>query len=121
MQDKEFKELHDEIIKEISRLKKNNIAIIVEGQNDCSALESFGLRNIYELNKKPIYYVVEQVISREKQCVILTDLDSEGKKLYGKLNKHLSSFGIKIENRLRELLFKTKLRQIEGMQSYFED
>ena len=27
MQDKEFKELHDEIIKEISRLKKNNIAL----------------------------------------------------------------------------------------------
>ncbi len=52
--------------------------------------------------------------------MILTDLDSEGKKLYGKLKKQLSNFGIKIDNELRDLLFKTKLRQIEGMKNYFD-
>ena len=117
MQDKEF---YNEIIKEISRLKKNNTAIIVEGKNDRIALENFGMKNIYTLNKKPIYCVVEQITENERKCAILTDLDAEGKKLYGKLNKQLSSFGIKIENRLRELLFRTKLRQIEGIDSYFD-
>ncbi len=59
------KEIHEEILKEISRLKKHNILIIAEGKNDQKALESFGLKNIYTLNKKPIYHVVEDIINQE--------------------------------------------------------
>ena len=100
----------------ISKLRKSNKLIIVEGKKDKSALEKLGLKNIIILNK-PLYRIVEDV--KCKECVILTDLDKEGKKIYGKLNSDLQRNGIKVDNTLRNFLFKeTKLRQVEGLYSY---
>ena len=68
---------------------------------------------------KPIYKIIEEVSEKTKEAVILTDLDKEGKKLFGKLNSGLSHHGVRVDNKFREFLFKkTKLRQIEGIISY---
>ena len=51
----------------------------------------------------------------------ITDFDKKGKQLYGKLNHDLCRFGVKVDNKFRHFLFrKTKLRQIEGLDSYIE-
>ncbi len=110
----------EEFSNHIDKIKDSNILIIVEGKKDKAALKKLGISNIIELDKKPLFKIVEEVYESSKECIILTDLDKEGKKIYGKLNHDLQARGIKINNELRHFLFKgTKLRQIEGIDSYF--
>lgn len=91
--------------------------IIVEGPNDEKALRELGIDNrIYQLSKRPLFQVIEAVTGNERQVIILTDLDKEGKKLYGTLSSGLQNHGVEIDNRFREWLFKnSKVRQIEGL------
>jgi len=93
--------------------------IIVEGKKDRRALIALGCSSekIYSL-KKPLYKVIDEVSEICKECIILTDLDKEGRKLFRVLQHKLKENGIKIDNKYREFLFKeTKLRQIEGIES----
>ncbi|MBW2970201.1 toprim domain-containing protein [Candidatus Woesearchaeota archaeon] len=98
-------------------IKKRDLLVIVEGIKDVRALNALGITNVMSL-KKPLFAVVEEVASKAKEVVILTDLDEEGKKLYHELFVHLQKHGVKVDNRLREFLFKTELRQVEGLLSY---
>jgi len=108
----------EEFFQYINKIKNSNSIIIVEGKRDKRALEKLGLNNIMELNK-PIFEIIEDISLKNKDCIILTDLDKKGKQLYGKLNSGLQRFGVKVDNRFREFLFKnTKIRQIEGLISY---
>lgn len=112
----------EDINAQIEKIKNSDIPIIVEGKKDRAALEKFGIGNIVELNKKPLFQIVEDISSSNNECVILTDLDKEGKLLYSKLNSQLQKNGVKVNDKFREFLFKhTKLRQIEGLDSYFGD
>lgn len=105
----------------IGKIKDSNMLVIVEGRKDRIALEKLGLKNIIELSKKPLYQIVEEIASGNKEVIILTDLDKKGKELYGKLSRDMQKFGVRINNELREFLFKnTKLRQIEGFTNYLE-
>src|SRR3989338_6129736 len=105
----------------IEKIRENNTLIIVEGKKDRTALQKLGISNIIELNKKPLFQIVEDVANSNKECIILTDLDKKGKEIYGKLNSNLQRNGVKVNNKFREFLFKhTKLRQIEGVDSYLE-
>lgn len=102
----------------ISNLRRSEKLIIVEGIKDKRALAKFGITNVRTL-KSPLYKEVEEVAASHKEVIILTDLDKEGKKLYGKLKKDLTRHGVEVDNKYREFLFKkTKLRQIEGIDSY---
>ena len=99
----------------------SNILVLVEFKKDRIALQKLGINNIVELSKKPIFQIVEEISNSNDECIILTDLDKEGKQLYSKLNSNLQKHGVKINNKFREFLFKnTKLRQIEGIDSYLE-
>ena len=109
----------DELKNHIELIKNSNTLVIVEGKKDRIALEKFGINNIIELNKKPLFQIVEEVSNSNEECIILTDLDKKGKEIYGKLNSNLQRHGVKVNNKFREFLFKnTKLRQIEGIDSY---
>ena len=106
----------------IEKIKNSNTIVIVEGKKDRAALGSMGISNITELTKKPLYQIVEDIFNSNNECVILTDLDKKGREIYGKLSSDLQKRGIKINNNLRDFLFKnTKLRQIEGLASYMEN
>jgi len=114
-------ELKEDFIREIEQLKINNRLIIVEGKKDSLALKEFGINNIIQLSKKSIPSIIDE-ISNEEEIIILTDLDKEGKKLYGKLNSGLQKQGVKINNKFRNFLYKeTKLRNIEGLKHYQSD
>jgi len=109
----------NELIEEIEKLKNSGCIIIVEGKKDKSALEKFGIENILTLSRKPLFSIIEDVVKKNKEVVILTDLDRKGKQLYGRLNSGLQKFGVKVNNTFREFLFReTKLRQIEGIVTY---
>ena len=103
-----------EILKESSKEK----LIVVEGPKDKKALESLGIKHIMVL-RKPLYLVSEYIEKSGKDCILLLDLDKAGKRLYSILNHNLNQFGVRIDNRFRKFLFRTKLRQIEGMTRYF--
>ena len=112
-----FHELQNQILK----LKRSHKIILVEGKKDKACLESLGFKHVIELNKRPLYKVVEQVASYYKEVVILTDLDKKGKQLFSYLNSGLQKYGVKVDNKFRNFLFKkTKLRQIEGLKKYIE-
>ena len=112
-------ELANEINRHIQDIRESDTLIVVEGTKDKNALLSLGVANVFALNKMPLYKVVEIVAKKGKECMILTDLDSEGKKLYGKLNHDLQQHGVRIDNSFREFLFRhTSLRQMEGLPRY---
>ena len=108
----------DNIKEEISKIKQNNYLVIVEGKKDKKALNELGITNVIFLKNKPIFEIIESI--NGKDIVILTDLDSEGKKLFNKLRHQLQRRGVKLHNKLRNLLFKTKLRHIEGLINYLK-
>ncbi len=111
----------EELYDFIEKIKSSNILVIVEGKKDKAALQKFNITNIVELSKKPLFQIIEEISSLHKECIILTDLDSEGKLLYSKLNSQLQNNGVKINNKFREFLFRyTRLRQIEGLCTYLE-
>lgn len=116
-----MKETIIELLDWIDKIMNSDKIIIVEGKEDKAALNRLGITEIVQLNKKPLYKIVEELIEKGKPVIILTDLDKKGKQLYGKLNHDLQRFGVKVDNKFRHFLFrKTKLRQIEGMDSYIE-
>lgn len=104
----------------IYNLRKYKKPIIVEGKKDKQALSSFGIKNIFILNK-PLFQIVELIADITDECLLLLDLDKEGKKIYSYLKKNLQRHGIKIDSKYREFLFKnTKLRNIEGLKNYIK-
>jgi 5S rRNA maturation endonuclease (ribonuclease M5) len=103
----------------LDEIKRRNLLVLVEGKKDKCALESLGIMRVAVL-KKPLFSVVEE-LSSEVEIVLLTDLDDEGKKLYHRISVDLQKHGVKINNKLREFLFKTKLRHIEGLATYLSN
>jgi 5S rRNA maturation endonuclease (ribonuclease M5) len=101
-----------EWIKKLKEDSKEKI-VLVEGKKDKKVLEDEGVKNILTLTK-PFYKVIEEIVDENKKCIVLVDLDKEGKKLYSKLKYYFNKYGVKINDKFREFLFKnTKIRQIE--------
>jgi 5S rRNA maturation endonuclease (ribonuclease M5) len=110
-----MQELNDLIEKAIN----SNELVIVEGKKDKRALVKLGFKRV-KIISKPLFEVVEDV-SNEKKVILLVDLDKEGRKIYSRLKKDLIRNGVKIDDELRKALFRTKLRQIEGICTYLKN
>lgn len=108
----------EELRKEVDNLKNENKLIIVEGPKDRDALMKLGLNNITMLSKAPLFKIVEQVAEKADEAAILTDTDGKGKELYHILYRDLQKRGVKIDNRLRDLLFREKISHVEGLATY---
>jgi 5S rRNA maturation endonuclease (ribonuclease M5) len=108
----------EKIVEELGKIRDKTI--IVEGIKDKRALELFGFKEIVIL-KKGIFETCEEISKNAKEVVILTDLDSEGKKLYSVIYENLERNNVKVDNKFREFLFReTGLRQIEGLVKYVD-
>ena len=97
--------LNIEFSEHINKIRQSGILVIVEGKKDTKALQNFGIKNIIELNKKPLFEIIENISDKNEKCIILTDLDRHGRELYGKLNSGLQQRGVKIDNSFRNFLF----------------
>ncbi|RJQ20760.1 toprim domain-containing protein [Candidatus Woesearchaeota archaeon] len=106
------------LLSALERTREKNILVIVEGKKDQAALERLGIRNILAISRTPLYKITDRIIAREKTVILLVDLDTEGRKIYHKLAQELQKHKIKIDNTLRDLLFQTPLRHIEGLDTY---
>jgi len=95
--------------------------VLVEGINDSRALCSLGVpkKQIVCLSGRPLYLVVEEIASKTKNCIVLTDLDKKGRQLFSRLSKDLIAHHVRINNAPREFLYhETKIRQIESISRY---
>jgi len=106
---------HEQLLEALE--ENRDVLTIVEGKNDKRALERLGFQNIVTLNK-PLYQVVEGI--EEDEVLILTDLDQHGRHLYHYFFQECTRRGIKVNNRVRQLLHFSELRQIEGLARYLE-
>lgn len=98
----------------------SELPVIVEGHEDSRSLRNIGVTNtLLILNCGPRYKLIEHIVKNHKRVIILTDFDSEGKRLYGILNRELAPYGVHVDKRFREELQKTKLDQIEGLERYY--
>lgn len=109
---------NNQIQEEIEKIIENKSLVIVEGKKDRESLINLGINNVICLKNKPLFEFVENL--NEKDIVILTDLDLEGRKLFGKLRHLLQRRGFNINNNLRNVLFRSKLRCIEGLDTYLK-
>lgn len=102
----------------IQSLRRSDKLILVEGIKDKKALEILDIKNITTI-KQPLYQLVEEIASKTEECILLLDLDMEGKKLYSELRHQLQKRGVRVDTKFREFLFKnTKLTHIEGLTTY---
>jgi len=109
----------EELNELILELRTTKPIIIVEGKKDQKALKQLKINSI--TIKKPLYQLIEEITEKYTSCIILTDLDSKGKKLYGILKNNLEKYKIKVNNKFRIFLMKnTNLSQIEGLVTYME-
>ena len=107
-----------QLIQLLEEIAESGVLVIVEGYKDKRALAKFGITNVITL-KQALYKIVEFVSENFKKCIVLTDLDKEGKKLYGRISKELRKRRVRVDDTLRNFLFKeTQLRQIEGIWRY---
>ena len=105
----------------ITALKTSQQLIVVEGIKDKKALTYYGITNIITASNKPSYLITEEIANKTDECVLLLDLDKQGKKLFSILRHTLQKRGIKINNRYRNFLFSnTNLSHIEGLVRYLE-
>lgn len=111
----------NDLLRLINKLVVEQPLVIVEGKKDEASLRTFGVSKIMTLTK-PLYSVVEDAAREAKTVVILTDLDSKGKELYGVLRNGLQRHGVKVDDGLRKFLLRnTPLRHIEGLATFLEN
>lgn len=112
----------DETILEILECIERSLEkpVLVEGKKDKAALEQLGFIDVTILDG-PLYKMVEKIQEKNiNSIILLTDLDSEGRKLYSKLKSSFEERGVKVDDELRNLLWKSDLRQVEGLSNYLE-
>ncbi len=100
----------------IETLKKAGCPIVVEGKRDVIALKKFNINNVHQLTSS-IEDEANKIANSSRCVIILTDLDESGWELYHKLLSAFNRRGVAVNNKPRELLMKTKLRQVEGLYS----
>ncbi len=100
--------------------------VIAEGKKDGIALKSLGVKNIVLLNGRPLAELALHVskscassVNREskEEVVILTDFDSEGKRLAARLNYLLRKHKVMVNSRLRRKFMqfgKTRIEDLKG-------
>ena len=134
MKDSKFRSEREResFIKTVEELKSR--AVIVEGKKDVIALESLGIHNIIPLNNTPLARFTQRIAEQvngdvkepgcrnkaqsEREVIILTDFDKEGRKLEKKLQALLTSYKVRTNRRLRRILMgfgKGRIEEFKDM------
>ncbi len=98
--------------------------VIAEGRKDGRALKTLGVKNIVLLNGRPLtelaLHVSKSIASSGneesgEEVVILTDFDSEGKKLAARLDYLLKKHKVMVNSRIRRKFMKFGKTRIEDL------
>ncbi len=112
-------EVEEELLKLLKENKEKQV--IVEGKRDKNVLCLLGFKKILTINKG-IYETTEKL--KEKEVLILTDYDPEGRKIAKKLNSILQPQRYKVDRETRRkigfMFTRLKIRKIEELRSVFK-
>lgn len=122
MEDTERLQKIEQIISEIRDLALEGAIIIVEGEKDRDALSELGISGqILLASYPPLLNFAEDISRKTDLAIILTDWDSQGKKLAKKLSGYLQASGMKpnnlIRNKIKKLVQK-EIKDVEGLSGY---
>src|SRR3972149_11785574 len=106
------REVEEELLKILQENREKQV--IVEGKRDRDVLCSLGFKKILTISKG-IYETTEQL--KDREVLILTDFDSEGRQIAKKLNLFLQPLGYKVDittrRKVGHMFGKLKIKQIE--------
>ncbi len=96
-----------------------NSVILVEGKKDRGALVSLGIDGemIQVQTARGILGVAEELSSREREAIILTDWDRKGGQLCQLLKNALRSEGVRYNDSIRARLSKISKKEIKDIES----
>ncbi len=90
-------------------------AILVEGKRDKRALEMFGVQSVIELRARNYHDVADEISSRYRGVVVLTDFDPEGETIFKKLTRLFKTYGLKVDTSFRQKLKDCNVRFVEAI------
>lgn len=88
-------------------------AVVVEGKKDVRALEALGLNHVIPINGRPLVELIP--LLEGKEVVILTDFDSEGRRIAARLRRLLQGYKIRFSPRLRGKLMSLRRNRVEDL------
>jgi 5S rRNA maturation endonuclease (ribonuclease M5) len=106
--------------------KYRDFIFIVEGKKDTAALRALGFEKVYEIHQtgitihERIANIISNLDKKDTVC-ILTDFDKKGKQLHLIIKTEMQDFGVKLDSTLRNILQRTNVSHIEGLDSYVEN
>ncbi len=106
------KAVDEEKLEKILRDLEDKV-VVVEGKRDEKALKSLGVKNIIAINGRPLYRVAEIASESEKEIVILTDFDKEGRAIEKRLKNLLQARGKHPNSKLRWKVMNLGKNKIE--------
>jgi 5S rRNA maturation endonuclease (ribonuclease M5) len=113
-------EIEEKLFKLLKEIKDKQV--IVEGKRDKEVLCLLGFTKIITINQG-LYETVEKI--KDKHVIILTDFDSEGRKIAKKLNIFLQSLGYKIDRETRRkigfMFTRLRIRKIEELRGVLNE
>jgi len=110
--------MNNQDVEELLRILEENKdrQVIVEGKRDKKVLCSLNFVNVITI-KKGLYETAEEL--KDKEVLLLTDFDSEGRQIAKKLNIFLQHLGYKIDKETRRkvgfMFNRLKIRKIEEL------
>ena len=122
----QFAEFLNSMVKELNDLSGEGAAVLVEGKRDAKALAGLG----YSGPLFTVAILTSSVAARERlreevrQMIILTDLDSEGRRLASRYVKFLNKEGVKPSLAQRKRLSEAsrgKFLHIENLARFSPD
>jgi 5S rRNA maturation endonuclease (ribonuclease M5) len=112
------------VFHELIRASDSGAIIIVEGPSDRDSLRTLGVEGeILLASTQPDVNLVDS-ITPDAEVIILSDWDTEGKKIEERLNKLFSSKGIVVNTEFRRRIFRLvgrEIKSIENLSQYLEE
>ncbi|MDD2778280.1 MAG: DNA primase [Methanocellales archaeon] len=112
----------EQIICDIKDLSNEGAVIIVEGKKDRDALNELGISDQISLaSYQPLLNFAEGISRKTNQAIILTDWDSQGKKMAKKISGYLQASNTKPNNLIRnkiKKLVRNEIKDVEGLSGY---
>jgi 5S rRNA maturation endonuclease (ribonuclease M5) len=103
-------------------LKNLTVPIIVEGRNDVRSLRSMNFTGtIIHINQgKTIVGIAEEISSKYREVIILTDFDRKGMELQSRLIMILNGYGTKVDSDLSKYISRSlQIKTIEEIPAAF--
>ncbi|MGC8505513.1 MAG: toprim domain-containing protein [Thermoplasmata archaeon] len=97
-------------------MKNLTVPIVVEGRNDIMSLRSMDFKGtIIQINQgKTLVAVAEEISSRYREVIILTDFDRKGVELSSRLVTILNGHGTKVDSEFSKYIRRNlQIRTVE--------